>query len=45
MKALVESLRRGKTLTVGLAEPAVAEPFTLAGSGAALENILDCAKR
>jgi hypothetical protein len=45
MKALVESLRRGKTLTVSLAEPAVTEPFTLAGSGAALENILDCAKR
>ena len=45
MKALVETLRRGKTLTVGLAEPAVTEPFTLAGSGAALENILDCAKR
>ena len=45
MKALVESLRRGKALTVGLAEPAVTEPFTLAGSGAALENILDCAKR
>jgi len=45
MKALVESLRRGKALTVGLAEPAVSEPFTLAGSGAALENILDCAKR
>ena len=45
MKALVESLRRGKTLTVGLAEPAVTEPFTLAGSGAALENIFDCAKR
>lgn len=45
MKALVESLRRGKDLTVGLAEPAVTEPFTLAGSGAALENILDCAKR
>jgi len=48
MKALVETLRRGKALTVGLAEPsatAVTEPFTLAGSGAALENILDCAKR
>jgi len=45
MKALVESLRRGKALTVGLAEPATTEPFTLAGSGAALENILDCAKR
>ena len=45
MKALVESLRRGKALSVGLAEPAVTEPFTLAGSGAALENILDCAKR
>ena len=45
MKALVESLRRGKALTVGLAEPAVTEPFTLAGSGAALESILDCAKR
>lgn len=45
MKALVEGLRRGKALTVGLAEPAVTEPFTLAGSGAALENILDCAKR
>ena len=40
-----KSLRRGKTLTVSLAEPAVTEPFTLAGSGAALENILDCAKR
>jgi hypothetical protein len=45
MKALVESLRRGKDLAVGLAEPAVTEPFTLAGSGAALENIFDCAKR
>ncbi|MGL4963522.1 MAG: hypothetical protein ACRC67_19975 [Inquilinus sp.] len=45
MKALVETLRRGKALTVGLAEPATTEPFTLAGSGAALENILDCAKR
>ncbi|MFE0757545.1 hypothetical protein ACFW16_26530 [Inquilinus sp. NPDC058860] len=45
MKALVETLRRGKTLTVGLAEPAVTEPFTLAGSGTALENIFDCAKR
>ena len=45
MKALVETLRRGKALTVGLADPAVTEPFTLAGSGAALENILDCAKR
>ncbi|MGO1081054.1 hypothetical protein [Inquilinus sp. CA228] len=48
MRALVESLRRGEALTVGLAEPAVTavtEPFTLAGSGAALENILDCAKR
>ncbi|MGF6227279.1 hypothetical protein QFZ27_001234 [Inquilinus ginsengisoli] len=45
MKALIESLRRGKTLTVSLAEPAVTEPFTLAGSGAALENIFDCAKR
>lgn len=45
MKALVESLRRGKALTVGLAEPAITEPFTLAGSGAALEAIFDCAKR
>lgn len=45
MKALVESLRRGKDLTVGLAEPAVIELFTLAGSGTALENIFDCAKR
>ncbi len=45
MKALVESLRRGKALTVGLTGPTVTEPFTLAGSGAALENILDCAKR
>lgn len=45
MKALVETLRRGKALTVGLAEPAVTEPFTLAGSGAALESILDCAKQ
>jgi hypothetical protein len=45
MKALIESLRRGKTLTVSLAEPAVTEPFTLDGSGAALENIFDCAKR
>lgn len=45
MKALVETLRRGEALTIGLAEPAVTEPFTLAGSGAALENIFDCAKR
>jgi hypothetical protein len=45
MKTLVEALRHGKTLSVSLADPAVTEPFTLAGSGAALENILDCSKR
>ncbi|WP_395681060.1 hypothetical protein [Inquilinus sp.] len=44
MKALVEALRHGKTLSVGLADPTVAEPFTLAGSGAALNGILDCGK-
>ena len=44
MKALVEAMRRGKALTVGLTDPAVTEPFTLAGSGDALENILDCGK-
>ncbi|MGK9165689.1 hypothetical protein KXR53_05300 [Inquilinus limosus] len=45
MKVLVEAMRRGKALTVGLADPAISEPFTLAGSGAALENIFDCGKR
>ena len=45
MKALVEAMRHGKALTVGLTDPAVTEPFTLAGSGAALENILDCGRR
>lgn len=45
MKTLVEALRHGKTLSVSLADPVVTEPFTLAGSGAALENILDCSKR
>jgi hypothetical protein len=44
MRTLVEALRHGKTLSVGLADPAVAEPFTLAGSGAALSGILDCGK-
>jgi hypothetical protein len=44
MRALVEALRHGKTLRVDLADPAVAEPFTLAGSGAALNGILDCGK-
>lgn len=45
MRTLVDALRRGKSLVVTLTDPETREPFSLAGSGSALDGILDCARR